>query len=173
MLFFGRSTSCLMPNKKSKGFRRSNGTATPSSSPPQSNRSSIRKQWTDQQMQSVIDDVLSNRLKPTEAAARHGVPRSTLKDRLSGRVVHGTKPGPKPYLTATEEEELTGHLINAANMGFGKTRRDVLSIVERHVEQKEDVSLRAAKLTYPWLVAKVFKEKSLPKPTIRRFHSWG
>ena len=41
-------------------------------------------------------------------------------------------------------------MINAANKGFGKTCRDVLSIVERHVEQKEDVSLRAAKLTHGW-----------------------
>ena len=98
----------------------------------------------------IIDDVLNNRLKPTEAATRHGVPRSTLKDRLSGRVIQGTKPGPKPYLTSTEEEEPTDHLIDAVNMGFGKTRRDVLSIVERHVEQKEDVSLRASRLTYGW-----------------------
>ena len=33
------------------------------------------------------------------AAEEHCVPRTTLSDRLSGRVVHGTKPGPKPYLS--------------------------------------------------------------------------
>ena len=27
-----------------------------------------------------------------QAARQHGVPASTLKDRLSGRVIHGTKP---------------------------------------------------------------------------------
>jgi len=93
---------------------------------------------------------LRNRLETTETAARHGVPCSTLKDRLSGRVIHGTKPGPKPYLTTTEEEELKGHLINAANMGLGKTHWDVLSIVKKHVEQKKNVSLRASKLTHGW-----------------------
>ena len=122
----------------------------PTASPPQNNRSSVRKQWTDEQMQGAIDEVLSNRLKPTAAATKHGVPRSTLKDRLSGRVVHGTKPGPKPYLTATEEQELTDHLIMAADMGYGKTRQEVLSIVERHVEGKEDVSLRADRVTQGW-----------------------
>jgi len=55
---------------------------------------------------------------------------------LSVQVIRGTKPRPKPYLTSTEEEELTGHLIDAVNMGFGKTQQDVLFIVERHVEQK-------------------------------------
>ena len=33
------------------------------------------------------------------AAEEHCVPRTTLRDRLSGKVVHGTKPGPKPYLS--------------------------------------------------------------------------
>jgi len=101
-------------------------------------------------MQSAIDDALSNRLKPTASAAMHGVPHSTLKDRLSGWVMHGTKSGPQPYLTATEEEELAGHLIEAANMGYGKTCQEVLSTVDRHVEQKEDVSLRTDRVSQGW-----------------------
>ena len=43
------------------------------------------------------------------AAIEHGVPRATLRDRHSGRVVHGSNPGPQPYLNKAEEE------------GFGKT----------------------------------------------------
>jgi len=34
-------------------------------------------------MQATINDVLSNQLKPTKASAKHAVPRSTLKNRLS------------------------------------------------------------------------------------------
>jgi len=69
--------------------------------------------------------------------------------------------GPKPYLTTTEEEELTGYLINAANMGLGKTHRDVLSIVEKHVEQKEDMSLRASKHTHGWCKKFLKRDPSL------------
>jgi len=65
-------------------------------------------------------DVLNNRLKSTAAAVKHGVPRSTLNDRLSGRVIHDTKPGPKPYLTTAEEKELAEQLIEAASLGYGK-----------------------------------------------------
>ena len=36
----------------------------------------------------------------------HRVPRSTLHDRISGKVKHGTNPGPKPYLSTVEEIEL-------------------------------------------------------------------
>ena len=39
------------------------------------------------------------------AAKEHGVPRRTLIDRISGRVVHGTNPGPKSFLSAVEEKE--------------------------------------------------------------------
>jgi len=40
------------------------------------------------------------------AAKEFGMPRNTLKDRLSGRVQHGRKAGPKPYLSPDEEKEL-------------------------------------------------------------------
>ena len=40
------------------------------------------------------------------AAKKYGVPYSTLKDRVHGRVRHGTKPGVKTVLSPEEEEEL-------------------------------------------------------------------
>ena len=82
-------------------------------------------QWTAEQMDAALYSVTHDLLSRNKAADLHGVPRSTLKDRLSGRVKHGTKPGPKPYLSAEEEAELTSHLLQAADLGFGKTRRDV------------------------------------------------
>jgi len=39
-------------------------------------------------------------------------------------------------------------LIDVANIGYRKTRGEVLTIVERHVESKEDVSLKAARVTH-------------------------
>jgi len=58
---------------------------------------------------------MSSCLKPQQS-----VLHSTLKDKVSGQVVHGTKPGPKPYLTATEEKELAGLVIEAANTGYAR-----------------------------------------------------
>ena len=40
------------------------------------------------------------------AARSFSVPPSTLKDRISGRVKHGTNSGPVPYLDESEEKEL-------------------------------------------------------------------
>ena len=51
------------------------------------------------------------------AALDHGVPPTTLKDRLSGRVIHGTKPGPVPYLSSAEEDELEAYLLQSCKLG--------------------------------------------------------
>ena len=56
------------------------------------------------------------------AALDYGVPCTTLKDRLSGRVEHGRKPGPALYLNAVEEKELGEFLKSCASIGYGKTR---------------------------------------------------
>ena len=65
-----------------------------------------------------------------------GVPKSTLHDRISGRVQHGKQPGPSPYLNPTEEQELAGHLISMAKIGFGKTRKEVKLIAENVAKEK-------------------------------------
>ena len=91
--------SFIMLNKKNKGFRRSKS-CPPSTS--QSKRSTKRLQWTESQMSAALDAVLNKHLSGNKAAALHGVPPSMSKDRLSGRVKVGAKPGPK---------------------GIGKTRR--------------------------------------------------
>ena len=118
-----------MPNKKVKGFRRK-----PSTKKSPSGRAGKRKLWTNEQMEAAM--VSARKMSANKAADLHGVPRSTLKDRLNGRVVHGTNPGPKPYLTRNEEEELSTHLLRASSIGLGKTRRDVLSIVGSYVKNK-------------------------------------
>ena len=74
-------------------------------------------------MSGALIVVTSRELYPSEAVIRYGVPHQTLRDKLSGRIVHGTNPGPKPYLSKEEEELATEHLILSAKLGYGKTRK--------------------------------------------------
>ena len=82
------------------------------------------------------------------AAEEHWVPASTLRDRISGRVVHGTKPGPRPYLSTTEEAELSSFLKSCSNMGYGRTRTDVMGIA-RSVAAEKGI-LKRSKVTQGW-----------------------
>ena len=66
----------------------------------------------------------SGTLGVNRAAEQFGVPRTTLKDRISGRVEHGCKSGPVPYLNK-EEEQLVNFLIQLAKIGHGKTKQPV------------------------------------------------
>ena len=58
-----------------------------------------------------------------EAAEQHGVPTTTLRDRINGRVIHGNNPGPRPYLSMSEERELSTFLKNCSSVGYGKTSK--------------------------------------------------
>ena len=49
-----------------------------------------------------------------KAAKVHGVPRSSLHDRISGKVKHGTNSGLKPYLSKAEATELSEFLVDVA-----------------------------------------------------------
>ena len=71
-----------------------------------------------------------------QAALDHGVPPTTLKDRLSSRVMHGVKPGPKQYLISEEETELAAFLKTCSTVGYGK-RRDVMGIAQPVAMNKE------------------------------------
>ena len=55
----------------------------------------------------VLVSAVQNGMPIKRAAEEHGVPTTTLRDRINGRVVHGSKPVPKPYLSACEEKELS------------------------------------------------------------------
>ncbi len=59
------------------------------------------------QMEAAMNAVVDSTAESINSAAtEHGVPITTLKNRLSGRLVHGTNSGPVPYLSKIEETEL-------------------------------------------------------------------
>jgi len=113
-----------------------------------------RKQWTDSQMISVMKAVQTGVMGVNEAAIKHGVPKTTLKDRLNNGVTHGTKSGPKQYLN-NEEEELAEFQKDSAAVGYGKTRIEVMNIAESLAKKKG--TLRKDKISPGCLV----KEKMI------------
>jgi len=54
-----------------------------------------------------------------------------------GKVSHGKKSGPIPYLTFAEEEELINFLKKSADIGYPHTKPQVLAVVQRIVDSKQ------------------------------------
>ena len=71
-----------------------------------------------------------------KAALDHGVPKTTLKDWLGGRVQHGVNPGLKPYLDNSEETELASFIEHCASIGYGKTQKDIMCIAQSTAAKK-------------------------------------
>ena len=79
----------------------------------------------DKDMESAMKSVTDENTPILQAAKKHGVPKSTLHDRISGKVSHGDKPGPKPLLSSIEESEFANFLVEVAQAEYGKTRKEV------------------------------------------------
>ena len=65
------------------------------------------------------------------AAAMYGIPTSTLFDHMTGKVEIGVNPGPKPYLSREEEEELASFLIQTAKIVYPHTKSRFLLLVDK------------------------------------------
>ena len=101
-----------------------------------SNRPKKHRQWSEESMRGAMNAVKEGLMGVNRAALEFAVPRTTLKDRISGRVIHGTNTGPKPYLSMEEEKELVDFLLKSSKMGYGKTRSQVMKIVEATMKKK-------------------------------------
>ena len=78
-----------------------------------------------------MKSVMEKNTPISQAAEMHGVPKLTLHDRISGNVTHGDKPGPDQLLSPAEEEELSNFLVEVAQAGYGKTRKQIRNIAGR------------------------------------------
>ena len=110
-------------------------------------RSEKRKAWSDSNMKAAMTAVEEG-MSVSQAAKSHGVPKTTLYDRVSGRVIHGVKPGPRPYLSPTEEKDLGQFLKDCAKVGYGKTRKDVLGIAQSIANEKG--LLKSSRVSEGW-----------------------
>ena len=95
----------------------------------------IYRQWSSVNMQKAMEAVeMGGTIRM--AAEKFSVPRSSLHDRVSGRVQHGKQAGKPPYLTLEEEEEVVKFLIKCANIGYPRTRTQALALVQQIIDQK-------------------------------------
>ena len=67
----------------------------------------------------------------------YDIPKSTLSDRVSETVAFGFHSGPKRYLSDEEETDLVHFLCS---LGYAKTKKEVMAIIEEIVGKEVHVS---------------------------------
>ena len=124
-----------------------------------------RKQWTEESMLSAIKAVEVDREKVGVAARTFNVPRTTLRNRVFGRVTHRKKPGPESYLKTAEEDELRDFLIEVSDYGYGRSRREIKQIVYETCKQKEKEEkkkiLKSNKISDGWFTKFIKRHDAL------------
>ena len=86
-------------------------------------------------MDAALKEVREGRMTCYAASKTFGVPRSTLRDKLSGRSPEGRQMGPNPVLTRAEEASLTTFCIKLLKCGFPINHDDLLDIVQKVVKE--------------------------------------
>ena len=101
-----------------------------------------RKLWTNEAIETAMRSVLDENTPISRAARNHGVPKSTLHNRISGNVTHGDKPGPKQLLSLVEEAEFSEFLH------YGKTSKEIRQIAGRVAVDKG--GKKTPNVSYGW-----------------------
>ena len=91
--------------------------------------------YSEEQLCRAYEEVKSE-LSIRHAAERYGIPKSTLSERITGRVQFGSHSGPQRYLSDEEERELVSFICLSVRIGYAKTKKEVLAIVEQVVALK-------------------------------------
>ena len=140
-------TEIKMARKRRKKAHKSSRDSTLQ---PANNRPKKLRQWNEDSMRRAYEAVTNKEMGVNRAALEFKVPRTTLKDRVSLRVIHGCNMGPKPYLTQEEEKELVDFVLNCSKLGYGKTKQDVLQIVHSTLVKKG--TSKADKVSHGWWI---------------------
>lgn len=104
------------------------------------------KLWDSDKLDRACTDVKKGSLSIRRAELEYGIPRSTIHDYVSGNRMLG-QPGHRRYLSNEEESELVRFLIGCSNVGYARSRKQILALVESYLTEVKGCSIS---LTNGW-----------------------
>ena len=127
-------------------------------SPPQYFTSSQRpaqyKTYNEDRLRRAYTAVMEDKVSIRRAAVEYNVPRSTLGDRVRGRMLSGAVSGRQSYLSRGEEDELVCFIIRSGDIGFPRGRKEVIALVQRVCDSN------GHNVSYSWLVGEILFSSS-------------
>ena len=90
-----------------------------------------RRQYDPENMALAISAVRDDGVPKRQACRIYGVPRTTLLDKLAGRVPEVGNSGPQPVLTKGEESTLVTYITLMGKIGYPITRKSLVNEVKK------------------------------------------
>ena len=131
----------------------------------QTNRPEQYKLWEKETVNLACDAVVNKDMSIRRAEAEYGIPKSTIHDRVIGRVRVGAVSGPQRYLSDREEAELVRFLLGCARVGYAHTRKQIVAIVQSYLQYKKGL---AVNLSNGWWQKFRLRNKELTVRTAER-----
>lgn len=100
-------------------------------------------------MERALIEVKSGRCTVRQAAKEFGVPKSSLGDRVSGRVTPGSRSGPAQLITSADEELLVEFSLYMSKHGFPLTKQQVVSFASS-IYKRQHRRVAFSKLGQTW-----------------------
>ena len=95
-----------------------------------------RRAWSQEDLLKAISEVSDGKASIRYAASKYSIPRSTLQYHVLQKAQVGDRPGPDPYLTKDEEEELVQWAFKMSEIGYGQTSVHICEMVKRILDLK-------------------------------------
>lgn len=108
-----------------------------------------KKKWTEEAMERALLEVKSGRCTVRQAAKEFGVPKSSLGDRVSGRVTPGSRSGPAQLITSADEEQLVEFSLYMSKHGFPLTKHQLVSFASS-IYKRQHRRVAFSKLGQTW-----------------------
>ncbi|XP_060911462.1 uncharacterized protein si:rp71-1d10.8 [Labrus mixtus] len=108
-----------------------------------------KKKWTEESMERALIEVKSGRCTVRQAAKQFGVPKSSLGDRVSGRVTPGSRSGPAQLITSADEELLVEFSLYMSKHGFPLTKQQLVSFASS-IYKRQHRRVAFSKLGQTW-----------------------
>ncbi|CAG5123675.1 unnamed protein product [Candidula unifasciata] len=141
-----------------------------------------RKLYSKEALQAAYKAVKDSSISVNAAAKQYGVPLTTLRDRVDGRIsIDTTRPGPPLLMAKDEESEIAHFLHTMARYGYRYTRLELAEIATDQAVEKGKRNPRANGLTTKWVDSFInrwpsirelsckFKNKAEAEHTVRTY----
>jgi len=97
----------------------------------------MKSTYTEEDIQSALDTV-ENGMSQPKASSEFGVPRTTIRNRINGRISRQEAYKPQQRLSPVQEQRLTDWVLTQEALGLGPTHTQIRQLAGRVLDARGD-----------------------------------